>query len=130
MDDIEDLDDSSPASEAGSQPLSRNSSFGGTITAAQLASAIASVTTHQPLPSTSGASTSTGSTDVSFDHAFNRALGQNLPPRTDTDFLANLQIMRDMGLTNHALNVQALRITSSLESAINLVLSGYPDVEN
>lgn len=124
--DIEDLDDSSPASEASSsQPVSRNSSFG-TITAAQLASAIASVTTQQPQPSTSGASTSTGNmTNVPESIS---TVYQHRP--NDIDLPTQLQIMRDMGLNNDAVNLEALRISSDLETAIELVLSGFSTTDN
>lgn len=125
MEDVDIMDDSSPASEADSQPVSMNSSFG--ITTAHLASAIASVTT-QPGPSTSGASTSAGITTTDIENAFNRFVRQNNP--TETDYTAHLQIMRDMGLANDSINLQALRLSRNLESAINLVLSGYTGDEN
>lgn len=119
--DIEDMDDSSPASEASSQPVSRNSSFGA-ITAAQLASAIASVTTQHQLPSTSGASTSTANTGNVLE-ALNNV--QNQSASVEIDLSTQLQIMRDMGLTNDAINLEALRLSSDLETAIELVLSGF-----
>jgi len=122
MDDMQEmLDDSPPSSEGGSQSLSRNSSFGA-ITAAQLASAIASVTTQQSLPSTSGASTSSGSTGNVLDTHRNI---RNQRTSAENDLSTNLQIMRDMGLVNEALNIEALRVSSDLESAIELVLSGF-----
>jgi len=118
-DDIDDIDDSSPASEASSQPVSRNSSFGA-ITAAQLASAIASVTTQQPQPSTSGASTSTGNTVNNLETADSNHVSDN-----QIDYSTQLQIMREMGLTNEAVNLEALRLRGNLESAIELVLTGF-----
>lgn len=111
--DMEDIDDSSPASETSSQPVSRNSSFG-TITAAQLASAIASVTTQQPQPSTSGASTSTTNTRIAMTESM------------DTGELStSLQIMREMGLTDEALNLYTLQQTNNLETAVELILNGF-----
>jgi len=122
MDEIQEmLDDSPPTSDDGTQSVSRNSSFG-TITAAQLASALASAITQQSLPSTSGASTSSGNTGNMLD-AFSNIRSQSTS--SETDLSTNLQIMRDMGLTNEAVNIEALRISSDLESAIELVLSGY-----
>lgn len=125
-DDIEEIDDSSPASEASNQPLAyRNSSFGA-ITAAQLASAIASVTTQQPQPSTSSASTSTGSTESPHIGVLEDLRNvQNEPNLSENNLSTRLQIMREMGLTNEALNIEALRISSDLETAIELVLSGF-----
>lgn len=111
--DMEDVDDSSPASETSSLPVSRNSSFG-TITAAQLASAIASVTTQQPQPSTSGASTSTTNT--------RNPLGHSMDPG---ELSTSLQIMREMGLTNEALNLYTLQQTNDLETAVELILNGF-----
>lgn len=104
-DDDVDLDDSSPAYEARRLPDNAIPSFG-TITSAQLASAIASVTTQQPQPSTSSASNSTPSTGLG-------------------DLTAQLTTMREMGLTNDALNREALRVSNDLETAIELVLSGF-----
>lgn len=93
--------------------MSRNSSFG-TITAAQLASAIASVTTQQPQPSTSGASTSTTNTG--------NPVGRVMDPG---ELSTSLQIMREMGLTNEALNRYTLQQTNDLETAVELILNGF-----
>lgn len=125
-DDIEDIDDSSPVSEANNQPSAyRNSSFGA-ITAAQLASAIASVSTQQPQPSTSSASTSTGTTESSLVGVLEDLRNvQNEPNPSENNLSTQLQIMREMGLTNEAVNIEALRISSDLETAIELVLSGF-----
>lgn len=111
--DMEDMDDSSPASESSSQPVSRNSSFG-TITAAQLALAIESVTNQQSQPSTSGASTSTTNT--------RNALGESMSP---DDLSTSLQIMREMGLDDEALNLYTLQQTNNLETAVELILNGF-----
>lgn len=115
------MDVSSLASEANSQPVSRNSSFG-VITAAQLASAIASVTTQQQLPSSSGASTSTGSTSNVLETLRNVP---SQPTLAEIDTSSQLQIMRDMGLTDDATNLEALRRSNDLATAIELVLSGF-----
>lgn len=132
--DVEDIDDSSPASEASSQPVTRNLSFGA-ITTAQLASAIASVrgsvTTHQPQPSTSGASTSTGITENALGSALAALQNQQTPSEDEQSSLTTqLQIMREMGLTNEALNLAAIRVSNGLESAIELVLSGFSNTDN
>lgn len=115
---LEILDSSLPTSEAGTQPVPRNSSFR-TITNAQLASAIESVRTQQSFPSTSGASTSSASTNAFSSNV------QSQPTSTETDFSVNLQLMRDMGLCNEANNIEALRVGGNLETAIGLILSGF-----
>jgi len=129
--DVEDIDDSSPASEASSQPVTRNLSFGA-ITTAQLASAIASVrgsvTTQQPQPSTSGASTSTGITENALGNALAALQNQQTP--SESELSTQLQIMREMGLANEAINRAALRVSNGLESAIELVLSGFGNSDN
>lgn len=107
---MEDMDDSSAVSGDNTRATSTNY---GAITAAQLASAIANVTTHQTQPSTSGASTSTGNTVQSQQSA------------TEINLSTQLQIMRDMGLTNDGVNLEALRLSSDLETAVELVLSGF-----
>jgi len=120
---IEDLDDSSPGSDTNSQPQNRNLPF--TITAAQLATAIANVTTQQPQPSTSGASTSTGNTgNVLMTMPPNT--NQSQPTTPAVDYSHQLGIMREMGLYNESLNLQGLRLGGGhLETAIELVLSGF-----
>lgn len=126
--DMEDMDDSSAASEENTRapiraPASTNY---GAITAAQLASAIASVTTHQTQPSTSGASTSTRNTRNMLEiHNV-----QSQQTATEINLSTQLQIMRDMGLTNDAVNLEALRLSSDLETAIELVLSGFTLADN
>lgn len=120
-DEMEDLDDSSPGSDTNSQPLNRNLSHA--ITAAQLATAIANVTTQQQQPSTSGASTSTANT-VNVPVIPN--ITQSQPTTPAVDYTHQLGIMREMGLYNEALNLQGLRLGGgSLETAIELVLSGF-----
>lgn len=121
--DTEDIDDSSPASEANSQSVSRNLSFG-TITAAQLASAIASVTTQQPQPSTSGASTSTANTENVLE-PISSAMRQQSEQQGEFDVPTQLQMMRDMGLVNDALNLEALQLSGDLGTAVELVLNGF-----
>lgn len=118
-DDDDDLDDSS-ASEVNGQSFPRNL-VSGEITAAQLASAIASATSQQPQPSTSGASTSTGSMTSVIDFN-NSALSQ--PSTSELILPTQLQIMRDIGLTNDAVNIAALQLSNDLETAIELVLNG------
>lgn len=120
-DEDDDLDDSSPTSEANGQPFSRNVVLG-EITAAQLASAIASVTAQQSQPSTSGASTSAGSMGNVLEGLNN---AQSQPTTTELILPTQLQIMRDMGLTNETVNIAALRLSNDLETAIELVLSGF-----
>lgn len=99
--------------------MSRNVSFG-TITTAQLASAIASVTTQQPQPSTSGASTSTANIGNTVEPI-------SAPPQqsVESDMSSQLQIMRDMGLLNDALNREALQISGDLGIAVDLILNGF-----
>lgn len=91
---MDDLDDSSPGSDTNSQPVNRNLPF--VITAAQLATAIANVTTQQPQPSTSGAgaSTSTGNTGNVLVTPNNI---QNQPTTPADDYSHQLGIMREMG---------------------------------
>ncbi|XP_025200301.1 ubiquitin-like protein 7 [Melanaphis sacchari] len=118
---IEDLDDSSPGSDTNSQPINRNLPFA--ITAAQLATAIANVTTQQPQPSTSGASTSTGNTGNVLVTPNNVPSQPTIPT---VDYSHQLGIMREMGLYNESLNLQGLRLGGGhLETAIELVLSGF-----
>lgn len=124
---MEDMDDSSAASEDSTRAVIRapvSINFGG-ITAAQLASAIASVTTLHAQPSTSGASTSTGSTGHVLETPHNVQSQQ-----TDMNIPNQLQIMRDMGLTNEAVNLEALRLSSDLATAVELVLSGFTITNN
>lgn len=117
-DEMEELDDSSPGSDTNSQPLNRNLSYA--ITAAQLAAAIANVTTQQPQPSTSGASTSTANTGNVSNTT------QSQPTTPAVDYSHQLGIMREMGLYNEPLNLQGLRLGGgNLETAIELVLSGF-----
>jgi len=120
-DEMEDLDDSSPGSDTNNQPLNRNIPYA--ITAAQLATAIANVTTQQSQPSTSGASTSsanTGNVPVTPNTT------QSQPTTPADDYTHQLGIMREMGLNNEPLNLQGLRLGGgSLETAIELVLSGF-----
>lgn len=120
-DDMEDLDDSSPGSDTNSQPSNRNLSYA--ITAAQLATAIANVTTQQPQPSTSGASTSTANTG---NVSVTPNTTQSQPTTPAVDYTHQLGVMREMGLYNEPLNLQGLRLGGgSLETAIELVLSGF-----
>jgi len=120
-DDMEDLDDSSPGSDTANQPLSRNLPYA--ITAAQLATAIANVTTQQSLPSTSGASTSTANTG---NMPVTPNTSQSQPTTPAVDYTHQLGIMREMGLYNEPLNLQGLRLGGgNLETAIELVLSGF-----
>ncbi|CAI6365719.1 unnamed protein product [Macrosiphum euphorbiae] len=120
-DDMEDLDDSSPGSDTNSQPSNRNLSYA--ITAAQLAAAIANVTTQQQQPSTSGASTSTANTG---NMPVTPNTTQSQPTTPAVDYTHQLRVMREMGLYNEPLNLQGLRLGGgSLETAIELVLSGF-----
>ncbi|VVC24378.1 UBA-like,Ubiquitin-related domain,Ubiquitin domain [Cinara cedri] len=119
-DEDDDLDDSNLPGQSNGHPYS-NVVLGEIqreITAAQLASAIANATAQQSQPSTSGASTSTGSTGNAIENA-------QSPTTTELILPTQLQIMRDMGLTNEAVNIAALRISNDLETAIDLVLSGF-----
>lgn len=116
-DDDHDLDDSS-ISDINGQSFARNAVLG-EITAAQLASAIASATSQQPQPSTSGASTSTGGV-TSFLEGRDSVLSQP----SELILPTQLQIMRDIGLTNDAVNIAALQLSNDLETAIELVLNG------
>lgn len=124
--DIEDLDDSSPGSDTNSQQTNRNISFA--ITAQQLATAIANVTTQQPQPSTSSAGTSAGNTGNVSVTPINT---QSQPTTPAVDYTHQLGIMREMGLYNELLNLQGLRLGGgSLETAIELVLSGFDILNN
>lgn len=120
--DMDDLEDSSPASETGSQPISRNASFTA-ITADQLRLALVNVTSMQSQPSTSGASTSTGSTNTGNLMEVVGSIPTN--PLLDAQLETNLETMRSMGLTDDYVNRQALQICNNLHSAIELILSGF-----
>jgi len=120
-DEMEDLDDSSPGSDTNNQSLSRNLPYA--ITASQLATAIANVTTQQLQPSTSRASTSTANTG---NVPVTPNTTQSQPTTPTVDYTQQLGIMREMGLYNEPLNLQGLRLADgSLETAIELVLSGF-----
>ncbi|XP_050443077.1 ubiquitin-like protein 7 [Adelges cooleyi] len=133
-DEIEDMEDSSP--ESSSQSVSRSESFA--ITAAQLAAAIARATPQdfqlpQNLPgtssSTSTANTSTASTSTGITRDMLRSvIGdlQNQPASNSPNLQTQVQKMRDMGLSNDAINIEALRVSNGdLAAAIELVLSGF-----
>lgn len=114
--DEEDMDVSmqSTSSEDNTSPVVNE------ITTEQLASALANVIPPQPQPSTSG--TSTSATQV--------ATVVHGTPRSQTDVDSQLQLMRDMGLTNDSVNREALEHMGNLEAAIDLVMSGYKMSEN
>lgn len=124
--DLDDIDDSSPASEASGQPVS--STFPpNVITTEQLATAIASVTAQQPQPSTSGASTSTGITQNALGSALATIQNQQRPSEDEYE---DLQIMNDMGFDNNAINLAALRASIDLDSAMDLILNGFGTSDN
>lgn len=119
-DTVEDLDDSSPGSEINTMA---RTSF--SITAAQLASAIANVTTFPPQQQQQEPQPSTSRTNASNRNVLPSIDGPIGPPLNPDDYRYELGIMRDMGLNNEALNLQGIRLGGTLEYAIELVLSGF-----
>lgn len=135
----------SSSSEGTGQPLSRNQSYSA-ITAAQLAAAIANATGNFPQSSnTTQPSSGTVITSEMFSQAMQQAFATVSPTATpagptattpsnnlieNMDSLVQrlspqLQQMREMGLTNDVINVQALQATSGdVQAAIDLVFSG------
>lgn len=123
--------DSSQSSD--SQPQSSRQQFS-TITAAQLAAAIASAS------GTSVASTSSesgGITSEMFSQAMQRAIatvapvqssgGERSDPENSTSgqLAQQMQQMRELGLTDDVLNLQALQLSGgNVHAAIDLVFSG------
>lgn len=153
LSDDEEMDSSSSDPPRESQPLTRNSSYNA-ITAAQLAAAIANATnTNFGSPSSPASNLpSTGNviTSEMFSNAmqqafatspFGAAFGSapstpNVNRNSEEESIENitrrlqpqLRQMREMGLTNDAVNVRALQATSGdVQSAIELVFSGAID---
>lgn len=139
LSDEDEMDSSS--SEGTGQPLSRNQSYSA-ITAAQLAAAIASATGNFPATTSSGPTIPTNNSVITsemFSQAMQQAFATVSPSATPAtsgnvsesmDTLIQrlnpqLQQMREMGLTNDVINVQALQATSGdVQAAIDLVFSG------
>jgi len=125
--------DSSQSSD--SQPVGRHA-----ITAAQLASALASA--NSPSPSAAPSSDAGGITSEMFNQAMQRAIasvvGQAAAPSGEAESGApagvapeqgqlaqQMQQMRELGLTDDAVNLQALQLAQgNLHAAVDLVFSG------
>lgn len=145
LSDDEEMDSSSSDGTREGQPLSRNQSYSA-ITSAQLAAALANATNNYPSPSASTNSSASVITNEMFTQAMQQAFASVTPQQqstnTTTTTTANsetgetleairrrlapqLQQMREMGLTNDVINVQALQATSGdVQAAIDLVFSG------
>lgn len=145
LSDDEEMDSSSSDPPRESQPLTRNSSYNA-ITAAQLAAAIANATnTNFSSPARIPASSNVITSEM-FSHAMQQAFAAspfgsapqtpNAASRSEEETIENitrrlqpqLRQMREMGLTNEAVNVRALQATSGdVQAAIDLVFSGAID---
>ncbi|GLV31919.1 hypothetical protein CBL_07678 [Carabus blaptoides fortunei] len=144
LSDDEEMDSSSSDGVREGQPLSRNQSYSA-ITSAQLAAALANATNNYQSPSASTNSSASVITNEMFTQAMQQAFASVTPQQstnTTTSTTANsdagetleairrrlapqLQQMREMGLTNDGINVQALQATSGdVQAAIDLVFSG------
>lgn len=140
LSDDEEMDSSSSDGTREGQPLSRNQSYSA-ITAAQLAAAIANATGNFANPTSTSNSSNANSliTSEMFTQAMQQAFANVSPPSStpsNNDGIENmeslirrltpqLQQMREIGLTNDVINVQALQATSGdVQAAIDLVFSG------
>lgn len=140
LSDDEEMDSSSSDGTREGQPLSRQQSYSA-ITAAQLAAAIANATGSYPTQGNSTAANSNSLiTSEMFSHAMQQAFANVTPTSTAAPASSEapesmetqirrmnpqLQQMREMGLTNDVINVQALQATSGdVQAAIDLVFSG------
>lgn len=150
LSDDEEMDSSSSDGTRDSNPLSRNHSYSA-ITTAQLAAAIANATTGNSFPSSGSNSASNPNsasviTNEMFSQAMQQAFANVTPQQTGAAGAAipatvsdegeslesitrrlapQLQQMREMGLRDDVVNVQALQATSGdVQSAIELVFSG------
>lgn len=104
------LDIFTPESEENGQPNTR----GVVVTAAEIKSARASVIAQllsQPITSES--------TGIMLD------IRPSLLSSAEIELLTKLKIMCDRGLDDRELNFAALRFSNDLESAIDIVLSGF-----
>lgn len=135
LSDDEEMDSSSSDGTQG-QPLSRNQSFSA-ITAAQLAEAIASATGNFGNSTDNNTNSNSVITSEMFSQAMQQAFAVSPPSSTPASdgiesmeslirrLTPQLQQMREMGLTNDVINVQALQATSGdVQAAIDLVFSG------
>lgn len=132
------MDSSSSDGTREGQPLSRQQSYSA-ITAAQLAAAIANATGSYPSSGGSAPNSSGVITNEMFSQAMQQAFANVTPttpaaPANDGSesiesitrrLQPQLQQMRELGLTNDVINVQALQATSGdVQAAIDLVFSG------
>lgn len=101
---MEDIDDSSTASETSSSSESRNF---GTISAAQLASEITNVTNQQPQPSTGDARTSTTITGNPLNHLMDHG-----------ELSTYIEFIREIGLTDEAQHLSILLQISNMLDAV------------
>ncbi|XP_075221282.1 ubiquitin-like protein 7 [Lycorma delicatula] len=128
--------DSSQSSDSQPQGLSRQGSYS-TITAAQLAAALASASSGGASTSSEGAAI----TSEMFSQAMQRAMSNVSSPTPQATGDGNntndasissssalqqqMQQMRELGLTDDALNLQALQLTGgNVHAAVDLVFSG------
>lgn len=154
LSDDEEMDSSSSDPPREPQPLTRNSSYNA-ITAAQLAAAIANATNTNFASPSMNSPQPTGNviTSEMFSNAMQQAFasspfGAAFGSAPSTPNLVNssrnneeetmesitrrlqpqLRQMREMGLTNDAVNIRALQATSGdVQAAIELVFSGAID---
>lgn len=132
LSDDEEMDSSSSDGTRDGQPLSRNHSYS-RITSAQVAAALASA----QAPSTPASTSNRLITTEMFSQAMQQAFANVTPPAvpapvTEEGFDAissrlapQLQQMREMGLMDDMVNVQALQATNGdVQAAIDLVFTG------
>lgn len=112
-----------------SNDLSRNSSYNA-ITAAHLAAAIANAT-GQVRPSPGGVITSemfSSAIQQAFASSGGRNDAENGTESLTRRYQAQLQQMREIGLSNEGVNIRALQATSGdVQAAIELVFNGVID---
>ncbi|CAG2059524.1 unnamed protein product, partial [Timema podura] len=119
------LSDSQPQGSG----LSRQQSYSA-ITAAQLAAALASATAMSMERAIANVSTSSGDTPLTGDSdtafsTFSSEMETNQDSAPGGGWQTQLQQMRELGLTDDAVNTQALQATGGdVQSAIELVFSG------
>lgn len=145
LSDDEEMDSSSSDGTRDGQPLSRNHSYS-RITSAQVAAALASAQAPStgPQPPSAAASSNRLITSEMFSQAMQQAFASVTPtqqaqaapplhaPVTEEGFDAissrlapQLQQMREMGLMDDMVNVQALQATNGdVQAAIDLVFTG------
>ncbi|VVC31243.1 Ubiquitin-related domain,UBA-like,Ubiquitin-associated domain,Ubiquitin domain [Cinara cedri] len=82
-------------------------------------STVRNTAAQQSQPSTSGTNTSTESMENAPETI------QSQLPITEQNLLTQLQMMRNMGFTNQAVNIAALQLSNDFETAVHLVLNGF-----